>query len=275
MSTDIAANSHIKIQLSGQDNAEAPLLFEDFLRQLDAVRHALRETERVITKRKEQTIDFRVIRLSRSSPTCIELEAVPRNNEAIDAIPLVNNTFIESIQAIQYRSEIPLEFDGSALRAFANMGSLLGKNISSMELEADGNSVVVSQTMVRNAEIILDNKEYTFGSLSGRLEKINLHNNQNVFSIYPIIGPSRGVKCKFNKALKEKAAKALTHFVDVHGRLVYNTIDNYPEEIQVQEIEIREEPKESPKLCDLQGIAADATGNPSEEFIGELRDEWG
>jgi hypothetical protein len=188
---------------------------------------------------------------------------------------LISRTLIEGIQAIQHRKDVPDGFDGNALRAYIDLGAMLGKNISAMELTANGDSVTVSETMSRNAEAILDRKEYAFGTLSGRLEKINLHNNQNVFSIYPIVGPSRGVKCSFGRGLTHKAAEALTHFVDVQGRLIYNAIDALPEEIQVQEIYIREEPVPKPKLGDLQGMAPGATGDSqSEDFIGELRDGW-
>lgn len=268
------AIGRITIQMSGQGTTDDLLRFEDFLKQLDAVRHAIRETERIVTGHKAQTVELRVVGLSRSSPANVELE-VTRCDKKVDYTGPVVQRFFEGIQAIQYRRETPFGFDGDAVRAFADMGSRLGKSISAMELRANGDSVAVSETISRNAEWILGRREYTFGSVSGRLEKINVHNNQNVFCIYPIIGPASGVRCKFSPSLTQKAIEAVTHFVDVWGRLAYNPIDSFPEEVKAQSIQVREEPPIPPKLADLWGIAPDATGDlSSEDFIRELRDEW-
>jgi transcriptional regulator with XRE-family HTH domain len=119
-------------------------------------------------------------------------------------------------------------------------------------------------------------KQYAMGSISGWLDKINIHRDENVFNIYPIVGPAKGVPCKFGKALEHEAVQAVSKFVDVWGRLEYNPVDSFPQEVNVHKIEVRPDRDGLPKLADLRGVAPEATGEKlSEDFIGDLRDDWG
>jgi aspartyl/asparaginyl-tRNA synthetase len=106
------------------------------------------------------------------------------------------------------------------------------------------------------------------------VEQINLHNGQNVFTIYPALEQGK-VRCVFPKELRRKAIEAVGNYVTVEGRLKYKKGNEQPYEIEVEDIEIYPPEEDLPKLSDLRGLAADAFGNKSsEEVVREIRDEW-
>lgn len=266
--------SRITVRLSGPDDVNEPLRFEDFVKQLDSVRQAIRATERVLTGDKTPSIELRVVELSRSSPTQVTVEA-RQHAKGPDNSDLIINTFFEGVHSLQTRRELPLGFDSSALRAFQAMASMLGKQLYAVDLLKNGDTIALTDALSKNVSALLGQTEYAIGSISGRLEKINLHRDENIFIIYPIVGPAKGVRCRFDHTQEEAAINAVNKYVDVWGRLEYNAIDTFPQQVKVLSIERRELQEPPPKMADMRGISpASIDEKSSEESIGEIRDEW-
>jgi len=114
----------------------------------------------------------------------------------------------------------------------------------------------------------------TEGEIMGCLEHVNIHGQENVFYIYPVIGPA-SVRCVFPVELLTDVSKAVSKKgtrVIVSGSLKYEKQKTYPYEVVVKKIRIIKE-DDLPKLRDLVGLATDITGGlSSEEFIRKIRE---
>ena len=122
--------------------------------------------------------------------------------------------------------------------------------------------------------VILAPEETSLGYVEGRLEAINLHDDANVFYIYPIVGPTK-IRCGFPSELRDEAVRALDHEVRVQGTLCYKSRASFPYRIDAEALTVIPDESELPSLMDLRGIAPNATdGLPSEEFVRRVRDEW-
>jgi len=112
----------------------------------------------------------------------------------------------------------------------------------------------------------------TYGSISGTIEAINLHDRNRRFWIYPTIGPSRVIG-KFRSRDRKLFASAIDKYVTVYGRLRYKTWDMHPYAIFADEIHVHD--TKSVTLYDLKGMSPGATGDLStQEYIDQIRDEW-
>jgi hypothetical protein len=260
--------------MGGKAGADDPLVFADFIKELDHIRHALKETQRILTRSTKEQVEFRVVRLRRDSPTEVVIEGFAVGDAPQIAENLVTG-FLDAVDDIQQRRQVPRGFDGRALSAYQAMAEMIGQKMSSIDAAGNGRSIGMSRTLHQNVAILLGEKRYSVGSMTGKLEQINIHKGQNVFTIYPIAGPVTGVRCHFGKGLLDRAANAVNHFVEVRGRFTYNPIDPHPEEILVKDMSVHEKPEMAVRIQDLEGIAPGATGDKSsEDFVRELRDEW-
>ena len=150
----------------------------------------------------------------------------------------------------------------------------VGKKIESVAVSLDGHRFEMVPKYVSQIDSALASTDYCFGGLDGMLEKMNIHAGVNVFTLYPVAGPS-SVRCHFGTATRDKAISAMGRRVEVVGTMAYRRDAAFPHEINVESIEIYPLPDELPSLGDLRGRAPDATGNQSsEDFVAELRSAW-
>lgn len=59
----------ITITIKGSETDSGDVRLSEFLEQLDAIKEALRQTERVVSGNQEQRIYYRIVGLSHSSPS--------------------------------------------------------------------------------------------------------------------------------------------------------------------------------------------------------------
>ena len=119
-------------------------------------------------------------------------------------------------------------------------------------------------------------EEKMIGTIDGKLEQINIHNNANTFRIYPSLPAASSISCKFSQELLEHVQGALGYFVSVSGECFYRPDAPFPYKIKVQEMRVLPPSSALPSLIELRGIAPEATGGKSsEQFVRELRDGWG
>jgi len=261
----------ITVQLTGQDDDHGDVRFNEFIKQLDAIRHALSEVERVVAR--PRSVYFRIAELHHDSPTTVVLEAVDRTKQAHFAVSVVEK-FYQGVEWIQNRAEAPPELDYEALRAFQAMAARLGGSIVGMTIARNGDFVPLTQSFKANIDKILGPSEEEYGVVTGRLEQINLHAGKNSFTIYPTSDLPR-VRCVFPQELREEAVQAVDKYVTVYGIVAYFETSIFPHQVRVRRIDIHEPSDSLPNLDKLRGIAPDATGErSSEEFVRTLRDDW-
>lgn len=268
------ASRRITVQMVGKEEDNGDVRFEDFIDQLTAVRDALLEVDRAISEEQANTVYFRVVDLKHSSPAAVVLEAVPivKDNDNSEAVV---QSFLGAIVQIQESVEAPKGLGYYPLQALKKVGVPLGsRKLTGVTISSNGTSIPLSSTLVEKVETVLGPDEIEYGSVSGTLEKLNLHSRRKVFYIYPTIG--KGVtRCHFPQKLRSQVLAAVGKYITVYGRLKSKQVDNIPYELRVEEIEIHPPEETLPSLNELRGIAPDAlAGKSTEEFIWEIRDAW-
>lgn len=265
-------NKRISFRLVGRDEDGGHVRFDEFIKQLGAVRKALSETDRIVSEKS--SVYFKVVGLQHNSPALIEIEAVSVGTQS-NASHEVVKKFVNSLEEIK-RNKAPVGFDLPALQAFKEMTSLIGKGIQEFDVLHDENAAVSVPSLSHHVDEIVGPDEYETGSVTGTLEQINVHANQNVFTIYPTLKQYK-LRCVFPDKLRAKAVSAVDHYVKVYGVKKFKPYlkRGQPYEIVVKDIEIYPPDDELPTFSSLRGLASGTGSNEaSEETIRRVRHEW-
>ncbi len=258
------------IQLIGSVEDNENIRLSDFIQELTSIKETLIEIDRRITRTTKPSTDFRIIDLSRASPSCIVLEAIPIEPE-IDNTSIVIDKFISGLQSIT-KGFAPKDFDSPLLEQFEKIGKGLRRKLKEVKFLYKDLSVIIGKTFEGQILKLIGESQFVDGSIEGTLEMINIHKKVNKFRIYPIVGPKK-VNCHFPESLYNDVIKAIGHYINVKGKLEYKERDDFPYTVNVDSIEIYPDENELPTIFDLRGIAPNATGSlSSEEFVRKLRD---
>lgn len=263
--------NRISLRMVGRPEDNGDVRIGAFLKKIDALRDALRATDKVMSD-GEVLFDYRVVDLSHSSPSTVQVEPVPLEMEAVaDAGPLVD-TFHKTVEGIQEGSGVPEGFDYFALQKFKRLEPT-ERDTPAVEISHNGDWLSLSGEWAKNVDTILGPDQYEVGSATGMLQALNVHGGNKKFSIYPIGEPE--LRCRFGPELRDDVVKAVDRYVEVFGRLRYKAGGRYPHAMDAHRIEVYPDEAELPTLDDLFGIAPDITGEkPAEDFVRDLRDEW-
>lgn len=264
----------IKIRLTGASRDEQHVRFSDFLVQFYALKVAFSNVERIISGNERPSVYFRVIDLSHNSPASVTLEA--HGDEIDDDLSTdVVKAFFFGLQQIRDHKEVPREYDRATLESFKGIGSTLRKHITHIHISNDEVEIDYTPEMVRNIDRLLGPESAEAGSISGRLDAINLHNKTNKFYLYPATGPKR-VVCHFPDSMVNEAIAAIQRNIEVSGTFKYKRRDFFPYEIEVDNLRVFPLASEIPSLMSLRGIAPNATnGLDSVAFVRERRNAVG
>jgi hypothetical protein len=270
----VRASERITVELVGAPEDEGHLRLSELIKQLQAVKSALKQTERTITGKDEPELYYRVVGASHSSPLSVTIEPTPlKPAEGREIAKTTVQKFFTTLRMIDKKRDAPEDFDLPALEAYRDLGTMLDKHVTGITLAAGAKrKVAINKQFENKVSEIIGPDEIVEGSISGMLEWLNLHNT-SIFHVYPVIGPKK-VICNFPKRLKEKVKSAIDSHVEVYGELRYKKWGNFPYAMNVSELEILPPDNELPTLFDLRGVAPDATGGMSSvEFVRAIRDE--
>lgn len=264
----------ITVQLEGAPEDEGHVRLSEFIKQLQAVKSALKQTERTITGKDEPELYYKIVDVKHSSPISVTIEPTllkPEENGYIAKSTVAK--FFTTLSMINKKRDAPEDFDLPALEAFRDLGTMLDKHVTGITLAASARrKVKIDKQFEHKVAEIIGPDEIVEGSISGMLEWLNLHNT-NIFHVYPVVGAKK-VICNFPKKLKEKVKAAIDSHVEVYGELRYKRWGNFPYAMNVSDLDILPPDDQLPTLFDLRGIAPDATGDMSSvEFVRAIRDE--
>jgi hypothetical protein len=265
-------DSTITVRLVGSPAATKDLRLDDFIEEMQTIRTALRETERVVSG-SDPSLYFRIKKLQKSSPAVIVLEAASETDDPAQRkfASAVVRSFGTNLQLIR-RRRVPDNIDVPALESYRELAIPVEKHQLEVQIKVGRNTVVINQKFREMLESVIGTDEHSYGSVSGTIEAINLH-TKNQFWLYPIVGASRIVG-KFRSRDRKKFTAALDKYVSVYGRLRYKTWDKFPYSIFADDIQVHDVDA-APTLNNLKGVAPDATGElSSQEYIDRVRDEW-
>jgi|SRR5438270_5152732 len=272
--TTTRKGERITVELVGAPEDEGHLRLSEFIKQLQAVKGALKQTERTITGKDEPELYYRIVEVSHSSPLSVTIEPTPlRPEEGREIAKTTVKKFFTTLSMIDKKANAPEDFDLPALEAYRDLGTMLDKHVAGITIAAGGKrKVEIDKKFETKVSEIIGPDELIEGSLSGMLEWLNLHNT-SVFHIYPVIGAKK-VVCNFPKRLKEKVKAAIDSHVEAYGELRYKKWGDFPYAMNVSDLDILPPDDELPTLFDLRGIAPNATGGiSSAEFVRAIRDE--
>lgn len=264
------ATKKIIIELKGMHVDDERIRLEDFVSQLDAFSEALKQTDRIVSGKDKPTAYYMIDDLSYTSPFRVVLGVYPIDAAEDFSEELVDR-FSKGMKDLS-RGVVPTDYDYDILESYRELSKKIDKGISYLVVATNGDSLNINQDFQSRVQLVQGPDELVNGSISGKIEAINLHSGANEFRIYPNVGPKK-LTCHFPKKLIEKAVSAVNQHVTVFGVLKHKARSRYPYEINVNDIQISPPIETLPTLSDLRGIAPNLTGGvSSEEFVRKQRD---
>lgn len=267
--TVVQNEEEITFSLIGAARDNGLVRLNELAECISYIQDCLRETERCITGRKA-TLTYVVKSLTVGSPAVgvIEAKKPRRRADYRKEVATVTRQTVVSLSRGERKFDPRL--DHEAIKPFRKFAALVlkGDDRAKCGLIYDG-TVITPQFFV-TVDRALQVEEYSLGSVSGRLEKIDVH-GRNRFAIFPPIGKHQ-VTCSFAEALLPKVKAALTKTVTVYGRLHYVADRFAPTEVEVDDIEEHRSADDLPQFSAMLGRLAGR--GDSVEIMREIRDEW-
>lgn len=265
--------NRITMRLTGLDDDEGDVRLGEFVLQLEILKKALTETQKLISG--VQIAYFKVVDLRQNSPAQIVIEAVPVKPEHETETRRLVDDFFSNIISID-NGKSPEGFNYETFDAYKDLTSLREKKkLTEIVISRNGNQPNYLLDLSRKIDGIVGTDEYEMGTYSGMLESINIH-NQNTFHIYPLAYFPK-LKCHFPLPLRADAISAIGRYVTVFGEKKFksNMVNGLPYEMFAQKIEVHPDETDLPTLSQLRGIAPNITGGKSsEDFIRGIRNGW-
>jgi hypothetical protein len=263
------AEHRIILVLEGTEQDEGHVRLDVFLSELQKLRSSLSKVDESLLDGTRNT-DFAVVGLSHSSPATVELEArrIPGRRDVRSQLSRYMTTLMRGIET----GKIPTGIDSSLLADLKGLAAPVGVLLKSATVSIGEGVFDLSGSFVRHIDEHIASQETCIGTIEGMLEKINVHSDANMFTIFPDVGPKR-VACHFPPELMEVAVSSIKRRVAVTGTMRYQKHEAFPYHVEVSHIKAYPPEAQLPSLEQLRGLAPEATGDKSsEQFIGELRD---
>jgi hypothetical protein len=269
----------ITIQIEGDPDENGDVRLIDLVEKVNALLAALRATEGLLADENRERVYYRVVELRKDSPATVTVMPVSQKRETRKAVVKAFDRAIraaneQTVKGGVIRKMLP------ELRPFAALTPTSDRHIKKMTVKVHGvrskKIVLFPQRpdWIPTVELDLSREpDYAYGSVAGRLERLDVHEGANKFVVWPKLGPR--VSGTFSNAVKPLVLGAADKYVRVYGRLKYPHGESYPREIDhVSDIDVFEPADELPTLSELRGIAPDATGDMNiRDFIESLHDD--
>lgn len=243
----------ISVTIEGSGDGGSPTLGE-FLKQLEAVKTALKHTERIVTGNEEPDVYFRIVGLSMASPATVVLEETAiRSNGRRARLPRtpIADKFVSTLNQISKRGTVPANVrDLQTLEAYRSVGTSVRSG--AITIASAARKVEINPEFDQKVQKIIGPDQVIEGSITGVLLAINLHNTTR-FEIYPPVGPAK-IACTFPGHLKHRVIEGIDRNVRVIGRLRYKHWAPFAHAITADEIEVFPPAGELPTLESLYGL---------------------
>ena len=262
----------ISLSLEGlpKDNGDAS--FDVFLKHLSHINSIIKRMDKELST-GSRTIEIKVSRINRSSPYGVELEVHPKVNQ-LDNRGMVLGAISRSLIDLE-EGRIP-SIHPDIVRDYQKLSKdLIGERLLFSTIKIMGREHdFSSSSFIETTKKALSSVDECFSSYEGVLEQINLHNEANIFYIYPPTGADK-IRCHFPPDLCDIAIEGIGRKIEARGLAKYSPLADYPYEMDVRDIDIYPVEEELPTLEELRGIiVASEKKKASEEIIAEMRDEW-
>lgn len=235
-----------------------------------AIEKMLRATDHDISS-TPKTLEYRVTDLQCKS-ALVSLEAVkPKKgrDRRAKVLSVVRSTF----RKLQEGKRPDARLSPRALEAYRDVARpiqrSIGKPIDEQQaVQVDG--LRLTTAFLVNIDRFVEKTVRSFGSVSGMLEQLDLH-NKSEFVIYPAIGNHK-IFCQFKDSLYGDVIDSVKHHVTVDGLLYFHEGKPFPAKVEAKTIKRHPSSDQLPTLTSMAGMASFVTGD-SVDLVRALRDE--
>ena len=266
------SKNKITITFEGKPSEDGHVLLSEFVERLDSLRSLLRKIDLQISGENSPSVYYQITNLSHTSPATIEIEAKPMPKTFDRSVEVLDN-FFNGLEHIRESQHVPDGYSYEILDAYKAFIDKPFKNLSDFNIQREERQpIAITDEIVYVIEKAVSGEFRNEGSMSGLLEAINIHDNTNKFTIYPLAGPNK-VVCHFPNIKMQEAIDAINQHVCIQGSFKYRSKALLPHEVEVKEIEVLPPDEELPSLSSLRGMAPNAAGGKdSVVFVREIRD---
>lgn len=258
----------ITLQLTGAGLDDRFVALDDFASLCESLRRILRGIEADVAG-VDAAVHYRIVDL-RCGSASVTVEA-SRSDDARDLGAEVVGLFRGTMRALQ--SDSPVVDERLSHRTIKRFGELFkplkrSADQGGTRLLCDG--LTLDKASAGAVARLLAATARSHGSVTGRLERLNVHAGKREFWLWPALHGAR-IPCTFPEALLPLVREAVQRTVTVWGILHYRLDRPYPERASVRELEIH--PRELATLSEMRGIARLSQGRESVAAVRTLRDD--
>ena len=262
--------------VEGPDAENGHVRADDFVEEIDHLLSALNGIDKTVGRTTQPTLYYRIVKLSHSSPISITIEPVIKarvTNPPRDYIAVRHHRFFKELEAISRNEAVSEDIDDTLLEDFRDLAVGRGQSFRAAKISNHEAQVEINETFESNVSKMLGEEYASYGSVEGKLEKLNIHGKARRVWLYPTVGADK-ILCDFPPGTRHQILEAADHYVRAEGYKYFRPQSPYPFRVKVMEFEIIDGDDEG-SLSGLRGIAPNATGDMSSvDFVRAIRDEW-
>ena len=260
------ASTKLTFKLIGSERDKGLVHLEDFANFCEGIFKCLRASESIVVGRAG-AISYRITDMKCESAT-IQLQAVHKKNRP-DERRQVIKFFRKTVANIEKHGRIDPRINVDDLAAFRELSEPLQHRVKRVVI----GRVSLTEKFSKSLDHLLKEHSSYEGSVTGLLERINVHNDRNEFVLYPAV-PGRQVVCVFPETMLEQVRAGMKRNVTVTGTLFYQPNNPVPTRVNAKQIEIHPADAELPTLFDVRESGTwDTEGMSALEFVRSLRDD--
>jgi hypothetical protein len=171
----------------------------------------------------KRTVNWRLKTLSYASPALLEVEGEIKEDQPDNRANIIDTT-LRGIESLKKHSERPSGYSDKALGIAKDLTTLLQNGVKTLEIISDGSSVEYQTNIIKNVDVILTPGKQMYGSIEGRIEWMNSHEEFSFYLYEPI--RYRRIRCELDEPkdleLKQKVINHFEQYVIVSGLLDTN-----------------------------------------------------
>lgn len=227
----MSPNLTITFKIEGTSDEEGHVSLTDFLTQLDLLQQTLKRFDALADETGRPRVYYRIVDASHSSPLTMVLEPVgKRLNGAFPSSERIrrgHDRYFLELYRIQKGEAPSNDVDDRTLEILQQLATPKSEKIAAQKIFNSGRDVKLDVAFGRHLAKLLKVATYSEGTLTGKLDALNIHDDSRTFWIYPVVGPNR-IKCKFLPGEDGKAQALIGKYITVQGTKFFRANSLYP-----------------------------------------------
>lgn len=195
----------------------------DFIKASSDLLELISEVDCSVSPDFQPTIEWKLKRLSYSSPAEMVAEAVVKEDRPDNRSQVIDST-LNGIDILRKTNDRPRGFNDKALEKARELSKMMSNGVDRIEVLSDDSLVELTLNMIDNVTTILKPGREIFGAIEGHLETLNSHDGFKFVIYEPVL--LRRIRCELlNKNdlhLKKRVYELYEHSVLVTGLLATN-----------------------------------------------------